>query len=334
MILHKNSVPIKLWESLIAKNSFLSPFQTPEFFTFFNSVAGITSQVLAIEESNELLALCVVTFQKEKGIKAYFSRRAIIYGGPLITSGKNGEYALTELLRAISHELKNKVIYLETRNFNDYSAYKNIFTSDGWSYEPYLNVQLVLQNNSIDDILGALKYNRRREIKLSLNEGAKFKTAENISEVESLYEILTGLYKRRVNRPLPSFEFFKELFHSKIGKIFVVLHHDKIIGGSYCFYYPNNSIYTMYYCSIRDYHPRIFPTHLAILAAIDFGIKNNLKFLDLMGAGKSGEEYGVRKYKSEFGGTLVEHGRFIKINNPFLYTLGKTALSLFKFGKK
>ena len=90
----------------------------------------------------------------------------------------------------------------------------------------------------------------------------------------------------------------------------------------------------MYYCGVRDYNTKIFPTHLAIMAAIEFGLKNNLRILDMMGAGKPGVEYGVRKYKSEFGGELVEYGRFINIYSPLLFKLGKIGLSILKKIKK
>jgi lipid II:glycine glycyltransferase (peptidoglycan interpeptide bridge formation enzyme) len=103
-----------------------------------------------------------------------------------------------------------------------------------------------------------------------------------------------------------------------------------IIGGAFCFFMKNKSIYTMYYCGDRDYNKRIFPTHLSILAAIDFGIQYNIEYLDFMGAGVRNKEYGVRKYKQEFGGELIEYGRFRKINNKFLFATGKMGLGLIK----
>ena len=42
-----------------------------------------------------------------------------------------------------------------------------------------------------------------------------------------------------------------------------------------------------------------------------------------MGAGKPDEGYGVREFKSKFGGELLEHGRFLYICKPSLYRLGK-----------
>jgi serine/alanine adding enzyme len=330
MILIDASVSRQKWISFLSGNLFTTPFQTPAFYDFYNSVDGLSAKVFTVEESDELLALCVITFQKEKGLKGYFSRRAIIYGGPLIAIGDKGKSALVLMLNAISEDLKHKVIFIETRNFNDYFDYKECFRSDAWNYIPYLNVQIDLHERSADDIIGSFKYNRRRELNLSIKEGVTYKVADNMDEVSALYHLLEGIYDKRVNLPLPSLDFFVKLFYSSVGKVFVVLQYDIVIGGSFCFFYPHHSIFTMYYCGLRDHHPKIFPTHLAIWAAIDFGLKNNLILADLMGAGKPNLEYGVRKYKSEFGGKLVEHGRFLKIFNPLLYTLGKTVIKSVK----
>ena len=334
MIILFNNIPNKKWKLFLNNSTFATPFQTPEFFDFFNIEDGLSAEVFAVEENDELLALCVVTFQKEKGIKGYFSRRAIIYGGPLIADNEKAKQALGILLLAINKKIKHKVIYAETRNFNDYSQYSECFLKNRWNYEPYLNVRISLFEKTIDEILANMKYNRRREIQLSFKECAITKEAENETEVTYLYNILYDLYKSRVKLPMPDLFFFIKLFNSQIGKVFIVEHNRRIIGGSFCFYYPNKSIYTMYYCGLRNYNSKIFPTHLAIMASIDFGIKHKLQVLDMMGAGKPSVEYGVRKYKAEFGGETVEHGRFINIYNPFLFKLGKTGLNLLKKIKK
>ncbi len=50
-----------------------------------------------------------------------------------------------------------------------------------------------------------------------------------------------------------------------------------------------------------------------------------------MGAGKSGTDYGVRDYKLQFGGHLVEYGRFIRIERPSLYRIGKMGLGIIRY---
>ena len=50
----------------------------------------------------------------------------------------------------------------------------------------------------------------------------------------------------------------------------------------------------------------------------------------VMGAGKPNVPYGVRDFKAEFGGQLVEHGRFLHICQPFLYRIGTLGVRLLK----
>lgn len=192
------------WRKLLYDNSFSTPYQTPDFYQFFNKIDNHKAKVYAIEdEASDYTALCVVTIQQERGIKGFFSRRAIIYGGPLIVEGNVGKQALGVLLSAMNKEFKHKVIYAETRNFNDYSNYKDAFLNNDWNYEPYLNFQILLQGKNLEDILGAMKYNRRREILLSLKESAFAKEActhleRGINKKVNLIE-LKGIERQQVN---------------------------------------------------------------------------------------------------------------------------------------
>ena len=331
-LLRNSDIKINKWNTLILKSPYSTPFQTHEFYKFYNSVPGLSAEVFAVEDSDDLKSLCVVTIQREEGIKAYFSRRAIIYGGPIYI---DADYETVKyLLHNINLVLNKKVIYMEVRNYVDFGKLKPFYVNAGWKWLPYMNIILPLKGSSPNDVLGLMKYNRRRQIKLSLAEGATYREANDTSDVKNIYMILKELYSKKVKLPVPDLNFFQALFRSAIGKVFVILHNNRIIGGAFCLYLENKSIYTMYYCGIRNYHKKIFPTHLSILAAIDFGIQNKLEFLDFMGAGLKHKEYGVRKYKKEFGGEVLEYGRFRKINNLFLFVIGELGLRILKLMKK
>jgi len=320
-------ISLKSWNDFILVNPYSSPFQTHAFCNFYNSINQNSCQVFAVENGDQQLdALAVVTLQKERGIKSYFSHRGIIYGGPLFKSDK--VEALIKLMEGVESYLKKDTIYLEIRNLFNFNDQKPLFSELGWKYIPYCNYFLNISTNSLDNLLSKMDYNRRREIKLSLKEGAIFGECQHEQEVKEIYHILAELYHSRVKLPLPSFKFFQEFYRSGIGKVFYVKHNGKIIGGSVCPVLPGRAIYTMYYCGLRNYHKKIYPTHLAVLAAIYYAINNSIPVLDFMGAGKMGEEYGVRKYKKEFGGQLVEYGRFLKITKPMLYHIGKAGLKI------
>ncbi len=319
------------WDKFLQTNPYASPLQSFDFLEFINKTKNYEAISFSCSESNQLKAICLVTIVKESGLKGFFSRRAIIYGGPLLSDHTEIN---TQLLKYVVKELKNKVIYIEIRNFFDYSNQISTFTKTNWDFVPYLNVQLVLKDATSEQILSGMNSTRRRQIKQSLKEGASYCEASTEEEIKQLYEILKDLYNTRVKLPLPDLDYFINLFNSPVGKVFIVKHNNLLVGGAFCMYYENQSIYSLYYCGLRDYDKRVYPTHLALLGAIEFGINNKLKSIDFMGAGKPGEEYGVRVYKQGFGGELVEHGRFLKITKPFLFNLGKFALNQLKRFKK
>ena len=314
------------WHNLLEKSQYSSAFQTLEFYNLYNSTDNLCAEAFAIEEDGEYKSLIVVTIQKEKGLKGFFSKRGVVYGGPLLI-GSEIEF-LEFLLKNVRQYYKRKLIYLEVRNNFDFSSSLEVFEKFGWEYEPHLNVQLNLENTNVEDILSAMKYNRRREVKLSYKEGVIVKLAKDEKEVSLLYDILKDMYLNRVKLPINDISFFLNLYKSKIGKVFVVIHNDKIIGGAFCLYYNNMAINTLYYTGLRNYHKKIFPTHIAIMGIIEFAIESNLKMVDFMGAGKPNINYGVRDYKLQFGGDLVEYGRFNIIFKPLLYKLGVLGLQI------
>jgi lipid II:glycine glycyltransferase (peptidoglycan interpeptide bridge formation enzyme) len=312
------------WLNILKKSPFASPFQSPESYDLFNSTENYSADVFAIEDAGEYKALIVVTIQKEKGIKKYFSLRGIVYGGPVLI---NAELEILKiLLENIKMNYRKKLIYLEIRNHFDYGHVSDIFNEVGWNLEPHLNVQLKTLDMDLENVLSRMKYNRRREIRQSYEQNVTCRIADNENEVEQLYNILKELYMTRVKLPLSPYSFFYNLYKSQIGAVFVVMHDEKVIGGAFCIKRDAMSIYTLYYAGIRGYHKKIFPTHVAIVEVIKYAINNQLKMVDFMGAGKPGEEYGVRNYKLQFGGDLVNYGRFNNIFNPYFYNLGIWAI--------
>lgn len=328
IILRDSEIPVNSWDKLTQSSNFSSPFQSRQFFDIVNGVSTYNANVIAVEDGGNLQTLALIAFQKEPGITGFFSRRGIIYGGPLL-SLENQE-ANTLLIRGISKYFSKKAIYFETRNAFDYNSYQDIFRLNGWDYSSNLNVKLNIHNKEINDILSGMKYNRKREIRISLDAGTNYRFCETKDELLEIYKILKKLYQENVKLPLPPFEFFSGIMDSSIGKIFIVEHNSNIIGGSVCLFLPGKDIYTMYYCGDRNYSKKIFPTHLSILAAIEFGITRKVQSLDFMGAGKIDKEYGVRQYKLEFGGELVEHGRLLKISQPVLFHIGNIGLKFYK----
>ena len=121
-LLINSEISLEKWNEIFSISGFSTPFQSPSFYKLFNSVPGITADVFAVEADSEIKALCVITLQKEKGIKGFFSRRAIIYGGPLIRD--NSPEYFRFLLNSIVRKFRQRAIYVEIRNLHDYNIFR------------------------------------------------------------------------------------------------------------------------------------------------------------------------------------------------------------------
>ena len=320
-----DAIPILLWNDILNNNQ-ASFFQTPQAVSFFNS-CRIETFIVAIENNNKLKALVTGIIQKETGIKSYFTRRAIIFGGPLFSDNVSSE-EISLLLTSLIKVLRNKAIYIEIRNLNDFHEYVSIFNKCNFEYIPHLNFHVNCKDeNKIKKNISSSKI---RQIKKSINQGADIIEAPTESEIKKFYEILRNLYLTKVKTPLFPESFFINFLSQKIGKYFLIRYNNKIIGGIMCPILDHRVIYEWFVCGEDGKYKGVYPSILATWAAIDYANKNGIKRFDFMGAGSPNKDYGVRDFKSKFGGELVEHGRFLYIAKPFLYWLGKNGFKIIK----
>ncbi|MGB4575965.1 MAG: GNAT family N-acetyltransferase, partial [Paludibacter sp.] len=109
------------WDELINHSSTASFFQTKECYDFYASLSFMQAFVFGVSENDKLVGvLCGYVIADGNFVKRYFSRRAIVPGGVLIDANISDK-ALQTLLDYAKNELSHKAIYIEIRNYNDYS---------------------------------------------------------------------------------------------------------------------------------------------------------------------------------------------------------------------
>ena len=318
------------WEDLLKESKYSNYFHSKSIYCFWQSLAGFNPFIYAFVDKNKKIKVLITgVVQKEKGlVKGYLSRRGIIFGGPLLSDDKNIDFLLQKTLEYMVDDLRKKVIYLETRNLNDYSNLKDVFFYTGWDYNPHLNFKVNCQNDT--EIKKKMSKSKIRQVNQSLKEGAEIINADCENQILEFYNILLKLYNSKVNKPLMSESFFLNFFRQNLGIFLLIKYKDRIIGGIMCPILDKRTIYEWYIAGEDNVHKKVYPSVLATWAAIDYAHKNKIEFFDFMGAGKPNEDYGVREFKSKFGGELVEHGRFIRILEPLLFELGKLGLKIYK----
>ena len=393
------------WNELVRTSATGTWFQTPEAFDFFNEQKELFKPfVIAIEksesrvesqESRELRGVCVgyVTVEKNP-IKQFFTRRAIILGGPVLAddatdaevialllavktktrnlqSSDNDLHSIdpqsarkqvsgqttaqscaagTESLQDSSQKHAtltknnknifnfNDPIYIETRNFNDYSRWKEAFEAAGFEYKKHLNFHV---DCSVKEaIWERLSDNRKRQIRKA-TESVQCEPAASESDIREWYGILSTLYRTKVKTPLWPMAFFLEAYRRRIGEFLMVKHEGKIIGGSMIVRNEGvkelksegvngGAVYEWFECGMNKAYKEQYPSVMATYAGMEYAAAHGIPRYDMMGAGEPGVPYGVRDFKAEFGGEQVEHGRFLHICKPWLYRLGVFVVRIMK----
>ena len=321
-------INVDQWETLISHSSTSSFFQTKACYDFYKSLSFFEAFIFAVCEKDILKGVIIGYIQKDNNtIKHFFTRRAIIPGGVLLAD-EISEQALEMLLLFCKNQLSKKAIYIECRNYTDYNKYKQIFNECGFQFVPHLNFHV--DTSTVEIINNNLGKSRKRDIKLSLREGADIVENPTLNDIKNLYIILKDLYKTKVKTPLFPWEFFEKLYTSTIGKFILVKYKEKIIGGTICVSLENKVMYEWFACGLDGKYKNIYPSTLATWSGIEYAATHNYLNFDMMGAGKPDEAYGVREFKAKFGGELVEHGRFLCVLHSFLYKIGKLGVYILK----
>lgn len=333
------------WNALVKASATGTWFQTPEAYEFFASmpklfkpfVVGVICDPAGAQ--TKLRGVCVgyVTVEKS-AVKQWLTRRAIIIGGPCFADDcANEEVSL--LLSTLRQQLStgaNAPIYIESRNFNDYSRWKDAFASAGFDYKAHLNFHVDCRDK--EAMWERMSENRRRQVRKA-QATVECLTNEGISELEvrEWYEILRMLYRTKVKTPLWPVEFFLEAYRQGVGKFLLVKHEGKVIGGSMVVMSERvkelgneGTVYEWFECGLNADYKEQYPSVMATWAGMQYANGNGCARYDMMGAGVPGVPYGVRDFKSEFGGDMVEHGRFLCVCKPLLYKLGVLGVKILK----
>ncbi len=317
-----NKIDTIQWKKFVHLHPNGNFFQLPFTYCFFDSVERYFPLIIVLSQQQKIQGVLAGIIIVESGIKSFFSRRCIVWGGPLVSENSNG---LSEILLAELHNLTKNCVYTEFRNIFDLNSLNSSFMNTGFVYKPQLNY--VIYTSSEEENFKKLSKSKQRQIRQSFKNGAVIEEAESEKDLRSFYLILHSLYKSKVKKPLPSFAFFLKFFSNpELGRIFLIKKDGIIYGGILCPFFNNKIIYEWYIAGIDGKIKNIYPSVLATWAAIKYGAENGFKYFDFLGAGSPNSDYGVREFKSKFGEELVENGRYFRINKPILYQFGKIGL--------
>ncbi|MFO7874192.1 MAG: hypothetical protein R6U62_06900 [Bacteroidales bacterium] len=253
-----------------------------------SEIAGSLLAVIIQEKPHGLW--CIQPF---KQLYRNLSARTIVYGGPLLASGTRlrQEQTLVALLEALNKRVNHRSLFTQFRNFFDVDDMIPVFKDAGYQKRDRLN--LLLNTTSQEEAWNNLTTNRRRQIRLSIRNGATIIANPSEQQVDSFYEILATLYQRQIKKPLPGRDFFHalannnyldtdcdvipnepngpnagtegELTENGVAKqssrdegggsmVLLVGYEGKVVGGVACVWLPAQTMHEWYACGLdREY---------------------------------------------------------------------------------
>ncbi len=327
IIISSNEIDINKWNDFVLEHPAGNFFQTHAVYNFYTDLPNYKPIILIAKKGELINGILLAVKIQEKGLKGYLSRRCIIWGGPLCYD----THVFKMLLQKLELLCARETIYIEFRNSFDTSKFCNVFKAENYVFEEWFNYIVQIQSKEVNK--EQLNEGKRRQITKSLKVGAEISEPISIEEVKEFYEILRKLYDDKVKKPLPSFHFFEKFFLIKnLGKIFLVKYENKIIGGMVCPIFKD-TIYEWYVCGLDRTIKNVYPSVLLTWTPIEYAAANKLAYFDFMGAGSPRNNSGVREFKRQFGGELVNYGRYIKVNRILLYHIGKIGLAILRWIK-
>lgn len=329
-VLHSsiNDIDPAQWELLVQHSPTASFFQTRACYDFYASLSFLRPFVFGISENEKLVGvICGYSISDGGALKRFFSRRAIVPGGLLLNIAIS-QTSITLLLKHVAQVLSKKAIYIEIRNYNDYSCYRTPIEFAGFKYSPHLNFRVKISN--LDEAFQKLNSSKRRQIKMTLKAGVRIEEAKTPQDINEFYELLRELYSTKIKLPLFPLNFFQQLNELSNAKILVIKNNEEVIGGIACVFLDKRVVYEWFVCGKDGTEKNLYPSVLATWAGIEYAARNGFEYFDFMGAGKPDESYGVREFKSKFGGELVSYGRFLYVYKPLVYKLAKCYFNVLK----
>lgn len=320
------------WSAFVKNHPNGTIFQSPEMYDVYCGTRNYTPQFFsAIDENDDVMGILLAVVQKEhSGIMGRFSSRSVIIGGPLVAICPLEVEIVRNLVIEYNQHIKDQALYTQIRNFWDCDHLKEFFNGIGYRHEDHLNYLHDLTVGE-DDIWKKMNKKRRNSIRKGERKGTVIREALNEREIRDSYSILKQVYSN-ARLPIADVSLFlcayKELNREGMLKCFLAFHDEKICGTIWMLNYYGR-IYNWFAGGLSDHHDK-HPNDILPWHAMKWGIHNDYKIFDFGGAGRPNVEYGVRNFKSKYGGEQVNYGRFEKVHKQSLFTLSKLGLALWR----
>lgn len=323
------------WDEFVYGHPKGSAFHTSAMVRVFEAAKGHTPLPLAaVTDSGEILSLLVATrVQTLPNLFGAVSSRSIWYAEPLCHDVPDSIQSLGALIAEHDEQMRRRVLFAEVRPLNPSGPERLALERSGYSHLEYLNFILdtsqppeTLWNQLGDSTKSGIRKCERRRFDIRQLCGPE--------SVDALYNCLRLTYGR-ADVPLADFSLFEAaqriLAPLNMIEVNAVFDGPKLLAAASMLLF-NKQAFAWYGGSNRL--TGVSPAAFLQWHELEWGHNHGIERYDFGGAGWPNVPYGVRDFKSQFGGELVCYGRYRKVYSRWkmalaerAYELGRTVIS-------
>jgi serine/alanine adding enzyme len=327
---HELQISRNEWESFVERHPLGNIFQSPSMYDAFRDVQELQPGLIVQRNaSNQVCGILLYCMISQPGLKRFFSRRAVISGGPLTVD--NDPSIVRGLLDLYLNEAKRyRAIYTEVRNLFNSSYSDEAFAVSGFIRVPHLAVHIDL-TNEMTELQSRLHKGRLSNIRRARKKGVRVRIDVPFRPEHAL--LIKKTYNR-INVPQPPPELFSRLWLKMRDQLVIAeaVYEEKMIACRVYVKYKD-VIYDWYAASDSNYF-NLCANDLLPWEVMMWAKEKGIKTYDFAGGGNPAKPYRVRDYKLRFGAEVYDFGRYKKIHRPFLYSAGSLMMRTFQLFRK
>lgn len=320
---------IEAWGQFVDGHPRGNLFQSFSMYKCYLHTKGHLPLLLFAYDKDEFVGVLLADIISDGGaFKKWLTTRSVIIGGPLVKD--NNARIVEELLHAYNEKIDKRVIYTQIRNQFDQLPINDSFQHNGYKFEPHLNFLVSL--DSEENIWGRMGKGRTKQIKKAQKNGLAVSAhlpGEISNElIEKGYDVIRDVY-RHAGLPLTSKELMMRVNEaSKLVLFFVKDQQGSVLGCRFALL-SGRCLYGWYAGSYRKYL-NLYPNDLLIWETLKWGCNHHFEYFDYGGAGNPNKPYGVRDFKAQVGGQLVNFGRYQCVHDKLRMFIGTVGMSYYK----
>lgn len=318
------------WNSYVAQHPKGTIFHSQAMIESYRATQGYRPfAYAACSTDGKIYALIVSTIVTLVGNWAkHFTSRSIQFAEPLFEDSELGHSAIAQLMEFHDQELGSSALFSEIRPIFDTTSTNDPLQKSGYQKLGYLNYELPLTSTE-EELWKKLSRTCRGNIRISQKRGVTVERVFGKTSIDDFYELLSQSY---AHSRVPLVD--KSLFHAVFNRLrqdqlrlYIAKQNDESIATS-CFLVDRGRLYYWYAGTQRI--PGVYGMSCILWEAIREGAGTGNTMLDFCGAGWCGQDYGPGRFKSHFGGTLTNHGRYRKIFSQWKFRVADAAYSAFR----